>query len=305
MVDKQEPKPQRLKLDDVPFIQMLYSLEHSTNELEKAWSEGLLKEDVEKAHADLLDLWRSFVQNFPAWVEDHGAKLKELGFSTIIKKYPLDDEGFKSLEQAVTPVDRYNQFSIAALYQMQNILHALTMFKDPSHKETSFPSGKTESWWEAGAFSLIRSSIRSLAFTLEQQKTVYEELANEPHDSVVRPSWMHYMDTLRVILNNDLYEAAPPIILRTIRSFIAERSDIPLDKLPPNLATKLTGIEAYSTLGHLYGKLERACDGIGFDESIDRSYLVPLVIGSVIQLEKFAHQPLDPKLLKELSVEEP
>ena len=227
----QESKSKK-KLDDVPFIQVLYSLEHSTSELEKTWSESLDERGVKKARTELLTLWESFTRNFPAWTEGQSARLKELGFDTMIKRYPLDDEGFKSLSELPALIDRYNQFSIASLYQMQNLLHALTAIKEPSHKETSLPSGNTESWWEAGAFSLIRASVRSLAFTLEQQTAIYEELIKEPHRRNARPAWVQYMDTLRVLLNNELYEAAPPIVIGAIRSYLSERAEIPIDELP-------------------------------------------------------------------------
>lgn len=298
----QKPKPRKKKLDNVPFIQMLYSLESSTVELEKTWSESLNEEGVQKSHAELLTLWESFTQNFPAWTEAQAVKLKELGYDTIIKRYPLDDEGFKSLGEPSTLIDRYNQFSIASLYQMQNLLNALSAIKAPSHKQVSFPSGKTESWWEAGAFSLIKASVRSLAFTLEQQTAIYNELTKEPHKHNAHPAWMQYMDTLRILLNNELYEAAPPIVIGAIRFFLADRAEVPADKLPADLATKLSGIESYETLAHLYGELEKVCPRIGFEDALDRGYLVSLIIGSVTQLEKLASQPLKPELLKELKV---
>lgn len=212
-----EEHPQEEKLGNVPFIQMLYSLEHSTDQLENAWSKGLDNEGVKKAHTELLTLWESFRQNLPAWIEEHSTKLQELGFDMTIKRYPLDDEDFKSLSKSATLIDRYKQFSVASMYQLQNLLHGLTAFKEPSHKKVFLPSGNTESWWEAGAFSLIRASVRSLAFTLEQQTSIYEELIKEPHKRNARPVWMQYMDTLRILLNNGLYEAAPPIAIGAIR----------------------------------------------------------------------------------------
>lgn len=302
MTDQQKPHPQKKKLDNVPFIQMLYSLESSTNELEKAWSESLNEENVKKAHTELLTLWESFTRNFPAWTEAHGTKLKELGFDTTIKQYPLDDDGFRSLGEQSALIDRYNQFSIASLYQTQNLLRALTAIKDPSHKETTFPSGSIESWWEASAFSLIRSSVRSLAFTLEQQTDVYEELTKEPHKRNVRPTWMQYMDTLRVILNNELYEAAPPIVIGAIRSLLAERAGISVDNLPADLVAKLGKVKTYETLAHLYGELEKLCLRIGFETIPDRGYLVPLIIGSATQLSQLISQPLKSELLEELRV---
>ncbi len=293
-------KPPEKKLDNIPFIQMLYSLERSTDDLEKMWSESLDKEGVKKAHAELLTLWESFRQNFPVWTEERSSKLKELGFDTLIKRFPLDDEGFKALGQTSALIDRYNQFTVASLYQMQNLLHALTAIKAPSRKKILLQSGTTESWWEAGAFSLIRASVRSLAFTLEQQTVIYEELTKEPHKHNVRPVWMQYMDTLRILLNNELYEAAPTIVIGAIRFFLAERAEITVDKLPADLATKLSGIESYETLAHLYAQLEKVCQRIGFEATPDRDYLVPLIIGSALQLEKLISQPLQPELLEEL-----
>lgn len=300
MTDQQKPKPQKKKLDNVPFIQMLYSLESSTNELEKTWSESLNEENVKKAHTELLTLWESFTRNFPTWTEAQATKLNELGFDTVVRRYPLDDEGFKSLGEPSALIDRYNQFSIASLYQTQNLLRALTAIKDPSHKETSFPSGSTESWWEASAFSLIRSSVRSLAFTLEQQTAIYEELTEEQHKRNSRPAWMQYMDALRLILNNELYEAAPAIIVGAIRSLLAERAGISVDKLPAGLAAKIGSVESYETLAHLYGELEKICPRIGFETTPDRGFLVPLIIGSTAQLSQLISQPLKPELVEEL-----
>jgi hypothetical protein len=52
-------------------------------------------------------------------------------------------------------------------------------------------------------------------------------------------------------------------------------------------------------LAHLYGQLEKVCKRIGFETTPDRGYLVPLIIGSVTQLEKLVSQPLKPELLEE------
>lgn len=296
----QESKPQEKQSDNIPFIQMLYSLESSTTQLEKAWSKALDNESVKKALTELLTLWGSFTQNLPAWTDERSTKLRELGFDTILKRYPLDDEGFKSLGQPSTLIDTYKQFSIASMYQVQNLLLALTAIQQPSRQEILLPGGQTESWWDAGAFSLIRASVRSLAFTLEQQTVIYEELTSEPHNHNARPVWMQYMNTLRMLLDNGLYEAAPPIVIGAIRFFLAERADIPIDKLPSDLAAKLSHIESYQTLAHLYSQLEKVCQRIGFEASPDRDYLVPLIIGSVTQLDKLVFQPLKPELLEEL-----
>lgn len=296
----QEPKPQEKKRDNIPFIQMLHSLEHSTMQLEKAWSKGLDNEDAKKAHIELLTLWESFRQNYPTWAEERSAILKELGFDMIIKRYPLDDEGFKSLGQPSTLIDRYKQFSIASMYQLQNLLRALTAIKEPSRKETFLPSGETQSWWEAGAFSLIRASVRSLSFTLEQQTVIYEELTKESHKSHTRPVWAQYMNTLRALLDNGLYEAAPSIALGVIRFLLAERAGIPVDTLPGDLAAKLSHIESYDTLAHLYSQLEKVCQRIGFEATPGRDFLVPLIIGSAMQIEKLISQPLKPELVEVL-----
>lgn len=298
---EEQPKPQKpKKIDFFPFIQLLYSLERSTNELEKTWSESLDKENVQKAHSELLTLWESFTRNFPSLSEEQSAKLNELGFDTKVKRYPLDEEGFRQLKESSSLIDRYNQFSIASLYQMQNLLHALSALKEPTHKEISLPSGSTESWWEAGAFSLVRGSVRSLAFTLEQQALVYEELLGKPLARTLRPASMHYMDTLRILLNNELYEATPPIIIGATRFYVAERSGISVDKLPRDLAAKFNQVEPYQTLGYLYSQLEKVHQRLGLASAPDRGYLVPLVIGAVIQLEKLFSQPIKPELLKEL-----
>ncbi|GHO46940.1 hypothetical protein KSX_51030 [Ktedonospora formicarum] len=66
MNSSMEPSRTEKKLDNVSFIQMLRSLENSTIQLEKTWSEGLDNEDVKKVHTELLMLWESFGQNFPA-----------------------------------------------------------------------------------------------------------------------------------------------------------------------------------------------------------------------------------------------
>lgn len=296
----QEPEPQEKKLDNIPFIQMLYSLEYSTNQLEKTWSKGLDTEDVKKAHTELLTLWEAFRQNFPSWTEERSTKLQELGFDTIIQRYPLQDEDFKSLGQPLTLIDTYKQFSVASMYQVHILLRALTAIQAPSRKEIFLPSGKTESWWDAGAFSVIRASVRSLAFTLEQQTVIYEALTKEPHTHNARPAWMQYMDMLRMLLNNGLYEAAPPIAIGAIRFLLAARADVPVDKLPSDLATKLSHVESYDTLAHLYGQLEKVCQRIGVGAPPDRGYLVSLITGSAIQLDKLVSQPLKPDLVKEL-----
>lgn len=298
--EKQKPKAKKLKLDNIPFIQLLYHLEDANSELEKTWSESLEADAVQASHSELLTIWEAFTRNFPLWTEEQSTELKKLGFDTNIKRYPLDDEGFLAIGEPEALIDRYNQFSIASLYQMQNLLSALGAIKDPSHKQTSIPSGAVESWWEAGAFSLIRASVRSLAFTLEQQTALYEELTKPPHKRTPRPAWMQHLEASQLLINNELYEAAVPILMASIRSVLAERAGIMVSQLPNDLAAKLTKLDAFKTLGHLYQQLEKIAPRVALADTPERGYVVPIVIGSALQLQKLVSQPLPPELIKVL-----
>ncbi len=301
MTDKSD-KPKKTNLDNLPFLQLLDNLAHSTTELEKTWSESLDSDSVQKSHAELITLWESFTRNLPSWSEAQALKLKDLGYETTIAHFPLNDDDFKAFSIATTPIERYKQLSIASFYQLPNVLNALQAIKEPTYRETSLPSGDIESWWEAGAFSQIRTSIRSLAFTLRQQLAVYEELINEPHRTVVRPISFHYLDTLRVLLNNDMFEAIPSVLIGAIRYTLAERTNIAIEKLPADLGARLCKLDDYSSLGYLYEQLDKLRLLIGINETPDRGYLVPLVIGCVMQLENLHGRPLNPKLIEELKV---
>jgi hypothetical protein len=228
-------------------------LEHipkMVSSLEQVWSDALDTESAARARDDAAGVWQSFVTAFGQWTEQTSKIAKSLGADRIMEEFPLDDAGLARLD--LEPPDlawQYYQLQVASIYAAQNFMESLEGLTNPSLKRVHLFAGgqaEMETWWEAGAFSLIRLRAKTLARLLREQEACLRELAERsetatqvPGESAVAPSaWTDPLSAAGTLVNRGWHAAALPYLLLALRSLLAKAADLANDDIYPRLSLR-------------------------------------------------------------------
>jgi hypothetical protein len=155
---------------------------HATNlatTLEKAWSDALSPEVLKGAHEELEARTTSLLASIQRQIEMSDNIARKAGIDTRLGAYPVSTEEIKSLSFEPTLNQELRQAHLAAIDALVLLLEALNAMRAPSAKRISFPSGVEESWWEAGAFAMLRARARLLVQVAEQARLAAQAIAGE------------------------------------------------------------------------------------------------------------------------------
>lgn len=279
---------------------VLNHLHKMTTSLEKAWSEALGDEAAEKARVEARGTWNSFVQVHARWTRNATELWSRCGLEAlVIEEFPLGDDGLAQLDLESPSIERrYYRLQIAAAYVLLDLVDALTGLENPTGRRIVIAgAGQSESWWEAGAFALIRRRATSLANLLRASEACLEEIvANKVEPSVVRSAptphvWEEPLRSASELVWQGWYAAAMPHLLLAIRSILAEVWSVEPGKLPIPLSPSLQGIEALSAVAPHVGLLEAACERMGKGLTVDPGVVVPLAKELTLRVQHLAYTP--------------
>jgi hypothetical protein len=279
--------------------------------LEKAWSEGLDTESAKSAREEVRAAWNSAFVAFPKWMEESRSIREEAGLSeVVIEEYPLEDEGLARLILK-PPLEReYYQLQIAALYAVANLADAINGLENPTGwKVTIVPSASSESWWEAGAFALIRGRARALSDLIRQSEeclaklvsdTPAEDRATSRTWAASKPSWMDPLTSAFSLIGRGHYEAALPQLLLALRAVVATSLSVEHEVLPYPLAPHLHEIDALTSVAPHVPLLEAACEQLGTGLPVTPGAAIPLSIHLHDRIQELALTPPDAAQLERL-----
>jgi hypothetical protein len=264
-------------------------LEHLTTMtvgLEKAWSEALASEGASKAVLEARGVWNSFVATHHRWTERFVELWRRCGLDEIvIEEFPLGDGGLSRLGR--TPRDaaeRFYRLQIATMYVFVDLVDALKGLQEPSGTRVSIPpGGPVESWWEGGAFALIRRRAAALAGLLRESEVCLEEVAlasgaeYTPLGSErVTRTWEKPLCAASGLVEQGWHEATLPQLLAAIRAVLAEVQSVDAAALPVPLAPPSQGIESLSSIAPHLPLLQACCDRIGKGLPVAPGVAVPI-----------------------------
>lgn len=255
--------------------------------LERVWSDALDTEPAAKAREEAAGVWQSFVTAFFQWNERMARAADQLGAVKTMERFPLDEAGMARLElEPSDPALRYHQLAVATIYAVQGLMDALEGLREPTaYRVELLPAQRMETWWEAGAFSIVRARADALASILRHQEACLRELAEGSGVAVDIPSrgvvswssdWIGPLGTAANLTSRGLHAAALPYLLSALRTVLAEAAGVDVKVLPAPLAPRLVTVSALSALAEPVALLEAASRRFGEGRDVDPGVAVPL-----------------------------
>jgi len=163
--DSDAPEPPPGSRDDqVLDLQALSQhVTELTVELERAWSAALEPAALADAQSEMGARFSSLLYSIQRRVAAGDRALKQSGRQTEISAYPLPESQLSELSFRPDAERRWRQYQLAELEALTALLEALKGLRAPSAHRMTLATGEVESWWEAGAFELVRARVRLLA----------------------------------------------------------------------------------------------------------------------------------------------
>jgi hypothetical protein len=129
-----------------------------TDEVERAWSDALDTLDLTDARAGLGARLSSLLVSIARRSEATTKALQDGGFDPSIPRYPLGPDEELALTVEADAERGFRQAQMAELEALEQLTHAIQGLAAPSAVEITISElGEArESWWEAGAFDLVR-----------------------------------------------------------------------------------------------------------------------------------------------------
>ena len=305
-----EENPAQHPAPATSLYDLLHHLSSMTTALERVWSEGLETESARSARAEAKQVWQSFTSALTGWTQYVDSVRRQAGLEpVIIEEFPVQDTGLKRLSlDPDTPEWRYYQLQIAAMYAFQDLGESIQAMDNPTASKLRLPTGSVETWWEAGAFSLIRRRARSLASILKLgeealQATLRENSAGPGEiGSYSQPSlWVDPLMSAFDLVNAGNYDSALPQLLAALRATLAQSLSVAANDLPPPLAPTIADIDALSSVSQHVPLLEEACGRLGKGFLVDPGVAVPLAKELLPRLQELAVNPPTAEQLAPLS----
>ena len=135
------------------------------NSLERAWSDALSPEALSDVQAELQARVTSFVAAIQRQLAAQEVELRAAGIDTRLGSYPPSMEELGALRFEPEPVERWRQAQMAQINALQLVIDALAALRAPSGRMLNSSTGAVQTWWEAGAFAMLRARARLLAQT--------------------------------------------------------------------------------------------------------------------------------------------
>jgi hypothetical protein len=274
---------------DVPKVttspsDLLEHLIEMTDSLEKVWSAALNTTEAKTARQEAKGVWSSFAEGYANYLEMASGIDEEL--VQLNRKFPPEQEEVAQLTlEPSGPEERYRQLLIAAQYGLVDLLESVTGLEDPTGQTISFNGGVTiESWWQAGAFSLVRRRAMSLARVLRVLEQCIVELAELkngdtsgiPESYAVKDPWFDSLRIAHDLISLGYSDLALVPLLRCLREVVGNATRLPSESLPTPLGKALDEIPSLAVFAQQVELLENSIDRLSKGQEIEYGVSVPL-----------------------------
>ena len=196
-----------------------------SSDLERMWTKALRLAGSEDVHEDLRTRWAVTMQALTAAVSEREAKLVAEGIDPMHYKWPLDaDDAFKLKIEPNGIVTQRVQLEDAQLLALELLVKSVGPLTEAL--TASAADAANVSWWEAGAFSLVRFR-GALALRITRELDVVDQAQlGEPTSRMetMRARAFEAMESAISALARSDPEAALLHCLRATRTRIASLS---------------------------------------------------------------------------------
>jgi hypothetical protein len=260
-----------------------------TDELEHAWSDALEPEALTAAQTEFNARFASLLYSLQRRVAAADRTLRSAGIDPEVAAFPLPADDLARLTFTPDEERRWRQLQMAELESLMALLVAVEAMRAPSAHRVTLATGATESWWEAGAFALVRARLRLLVRVSEAaaaaESQVMKQAVSE-EDGAPQDGPHDFFDRLRFAgeaLGNGDPEAA------LVHGLIALRLRVELEgvELPDDLLERLADDVRLGDEAPLLRLLAEAAATLGAGRALDVGaavLVVPRALGLIGRL---------------------
>jgi len=199
-----------------PLPADVYGLLHQASQLagsiEEQWSAAL--KEAETWSADLFSQWSSVTHALRDSITIHTERLRQAGIEPVVT-FPVDARFAEEIEIEPGPEQEARQLCVAQLYAVTALLDAMQALKQPTAVRFDSHSGVSHSWWESGAFALVRARA-NVAIKVNRELD-----ARSRGVEIVERPWIEEIATAGSCLSNGLPEAALIYLERALQKLKA------------------------------------------------------------------------------------
>jgi hypothetical protein len=267
----------------VDLVAVVEHVSRLTVSAERAWSAALDPDALGEANPKLLDQWHSLMEVIRRQAELSSRALGAAGLDATVDQYPPDVAQLLMLDLDPDLERRRRQLQLAQFYALEQLLTALQGLQQPSRTALDPRTGQTtETWWDSGAFALVRARARHLArVTLALLNAEHAAIAaaasdeatvpGQAHPQAEPPPWWPHLRLGAEALGRGDVEAT---LLHAHLSLTARFGDTAF--LPDAVAAPF-GEKAESEAAQaLVAKLEEAIEQLAVGAGVDLGVAVPL-----------------------------
>jgi HEPN domain-containing protein len=182
-----------------------------SQQLEEVWSSALDETALDEAQQDVLAEWSAVLTSLHREVDEAERHLAEAGIDPQLAHHPHDLGAVATFQLDAGVEQRWQQLQTAQLIALENLARAAGALTEPSGKRVRLQTGVAESWWEAGAFGLVRSrALLVLRVTREVERGQALLLGEEPPSeaAIARDRAYDALDAARIALTRGDPDAA-------------------------------------------------------------------------------------------------
>lgn len=233
-----------------------------TGDLEKSWSSGMDHAFQDAAQSDLKARYDTLMAIVLRRAQMAKKKMEEAGQDPKLPRYPLQAADFEKITLDPDPQQALFQAQVAELDVLAQLVSAVKAMREPSGRTIFFDGRPAETWWEAGAFDLVRMRAEQLVRASAQTVMSLDvsQVAAPQSDLVVK-----VVDRLTLAANAFRRGDVEATLLHS-RIAILLRARIDCDVVPCDLFSKLASdprLRAYSnTLKLLDRSVELLASGV-------------------------------------------
>lgn len=130
--------------------------------LERAWSAALSPESLGPAHADLNAKFTSLMSAINSQVTETENALRKAGVNARLGVFPTSLQEIEQLSLDPDAAQQWRQAIMAQIDALALTLEALNAMRSPSAYQVDLHTGIKQTWWEAGAFAMLRDRANLL-----------------------------------------------------------------------------------------------------------------------------------------------
>lgn len=275
-----EPPPGS-RLDQVLDLRGLAKHVVALDALERVWSDAIESGALAAAQEEMEARIGSLLHSVQRRVAAADRALRAAGIDPAVPAYPLPVGEFAKITLEPDAERRLRQLQLAEVDALILLVNAVEAMRRPSAQEITLATGEVESWWESGAFSLVRARLRLLIRVCEEAAAA-ESVLTATSPGEVPPA---FFDRLR--LASDALSGGD-IDACLIQTALALRLRAALEGEPPaDLLARLAADERVGPERVLLPLLEEALVGLVGGSGVDLGaalLIAPRLLGLVGRL---------------------